>query len=154
MDSVVLLVLSIKKGACSSIPPEAFPSLKVLVLECVACVGTRKASSVEQRRGDSRQQIRLLSSLLAILGNLLKSGEDDVETMRDSVPSSVAPEDSVRADLVHSGLPILKWYQHVVEMVRLVPCPFCTVDIDILRRRGLWRSTSGWALLPALCPTL
>lgn len=79
---------------------------------------TRKASSVEQGRGSNRQQIRLLSSLLAILRDLLKSGEDDVETVRDSVRNSVAAEDSVKTSLSRCGLHILKWYQHVVAKVR------------------------------------
>lgn len=116
MESLMLLMVAIKKSV-SSFPPEAFHNLKALVLGCVACMDRGKVSSVEQQRECSRLQTCLLNSLLQILRHLLKPTEDDIETLRDSVHSCVTHEDPVRTDLVQAGMPILKWYQHVVGKV-------------------------------------
>lgn len=111
VDSIELLLLTIKEASPVCLSPDAFPSIKALVMQCVSI-----STGCSQVYG--RQQIHLLSLLLDILRSLLASNGDDIEMLRDSLQdSSSTAEDPGRADLVNSGLSILRTYQHIINRV-------------------------------------
>lgn len=111
--------------SCALLTPEAFPSLRDVVLGGVACLECTLNSEGASRGKVYKRQLKFLSFLSRTLANLLGAGLGGMEVSRDGPCVGVASADeveeqerSLRSLLVGAGLPLLQRAQKILNQVQ------------------------------------
>ena len=143
LELVITALIASKQDLSSLyLPSRAFPDFKTVLLGTVACLELmlKTTPSGPLQLQVLTKQLRLLSSLSGLIVELLASDEEEIESLRDSVHvDSPLPEDSLKAILASSCLPVLQRSHDIINKVLDIKF---TVNLGMMSlNTGYWATT-------------